>query len=203
MARNTPPMNVSVAFLLRSPFVADPAKSYTVTALRSFAELVARGQDPLKLIYLPVNLSETNYAEDQLEGALVVALRDSTGKILYVPDTWIDRYPNMGSVPYSRLVAAIDLGMWPDARDLDDVEQAIKESIRSKIGVDVEVKLTRGIATDFVSEERHVQLTQARENAVTNNETYTATIIRLSDEIARKDVTIAEQAELIQALANP
>ncbi|QTH80220.1 hypothetical protein PA10_00020 [Pseudomonas phage pPa_SNUABM_DT01] len=203
MARNTPPMNVSGAFLLRSPFVADPAKSYTVTALRSFAELVARGQDPLKLIYLPVNLSETNYAEDQLEGALVVALRDSTGKILYVPDTWIDRYPNMGSVPYSRLVAAIDLGMWPDARDLDDVEQAIKESIRSKIGVDVEVKLTRGIATDFVSEERHVQLTQARENAVTNNETYTATIIRLSDEIARKDVTIAEQAELIQALANP
>ena len=203
MARNTPPMNVSGAFLLRSPFVADPAKSYTVTALRSFAELVARGQDPLKLNYLPVNLSETNYAEDQLEGALVVALRDSTGKILYVPDTWIDRYPNMGSVPYSRLVAAIDLGMWPDARDLDDVEQAIKESIRSKIGVDVEVKLTRGIATDFVSEERHVQLTQARENAVTNNETYTATIIRLSDEIARKDVTIAEQAELIQALANP
>ncbi|MNO00986.1 hypothetical protein D3C81_2210100 [compost metagenome] len=52
-----------------------------------------------------------------------------------------------------------------------------------------------------MSEQDHVQLTAARASAVTNNETDTATIIRLSDEIARKDAIIAEQVTLIEGLA--
>ncbi|MNI29804.1 hypothetical protein D3C76_25200 [compost metagenome] len=200
MARITPPMGISGAFLLRSPFRADPAKSYTVHAHRSFAELVARGQDPVKLVYIPAGLSETNYVEDQMEGALVIALRDNTGNILYVPDTWVTQYPSMGSVKYSRVVAGVDLGMWPDARDLDDIEQAIKESVKAKIGVDVTVTLTRGVTSTSMTEEQHVQLTNARTSAVTNNETSTATIIRLTDTIARRDATIAEQVTLIEAL---
>ncbi|MNZ16781.1 hypothetical protein D3C78_337610 [compost metagenome] len=201
MARNTPPMNISGAFLLRAPFVADPTKSYTVTAHRTFSELIVRGQDPLKLVYTPVGLTETAYTEDQLDGAFIIALRDNTGKVIYVPDTYIDQYPSMGSVKYSRLVAAVSLGMWPDYRDLDDIEAAIKESVKAKIGVDVTVKLSRAITSTSMSEQDHVQLTAARASAVTNNETDTATIIRLSDEIARKDAIIAEQVTLIEGLA--
>lgn len=200
MARITPPMDIAGAFLLRTPFVADPAKSYTVTAHRSFAELIARSQDPLKLIYAPVGLTATAYVEDQLEGAIVIALRDSAGNIMYVPDTYIDRYPGLGSVPYSRLVGVVDLGMWPNYRDLDDVMASLKTSCKANLGVDVEVTLARASTTNMVTEEQHTQLLAAREAAKTNNETPTATIIRLSDELAARDATIAEQALLIQAL---
>jgi hypothetical protein len=203
MARITPPMNLSGPFLLRSPFVADPAKSYTVTAHRQFSELITRGQDIMKLVYTPVGLTASAYAEDQIEGAIVIALRDSAGNVMYVPDTYIDSYPGLGSVPYSRLIGVVDLGMWANYRDLDDVMASMKESCKANLGVDVEVTLARGSVTNTVSEEQHIQLTAAREAAKTNNETLTATIIRLSDEIAARDVTIAEQATLIEALAAP
>lgn len=201
MARITPPMDISGPFLLRSPFVADPAKSYTVTAHRSFAELIARSQDPLKLVYAPVGLTATAYAEDQMEGAIVIALRDSSGNIMYVPDTYIDRYPGLGSVPYSRLVGVVDLGMWANYRDLDDVQATLKDACKANLGVDVEVTLARAATSNVVSEEQHIQLLAARESAKTNNETQTATIIRLSDELAQKNALIAEQELLIQSLA--
>ncbi len=200
MSRNTPPMNISGAFLLRSPFVLDSAKSYTVIAHRSFAELIARGQDPLALIYTPVGLTQTAYTEDQLNNALVIALRDSAGNITYVPDTYVDQYPSMGSVPYSRLVGVIDLGMWPNERDLSDVQATIRDACKANLGITPEMQLARGAATNTVTEQMHVQLTTARTVAKTNNETSSATIIRLSDEIASLKATIQEQTDLIEAL---
>lgn len=200
MSRNTPPMNVSGAFLLRPPFVLDSSKSFTVVAHRSFSELISRGQDPLTLIYVPVGLTKTAYTEDQLNNALVIALRDSAGNITYVPDTYIDQYPSMGSVPYSRLVGVIDLGMWPNERALDDVIATLKDACKANLGIEPEMQLARGSATNSVTEQMHVQLTTARTVAKTNNETPSATIIRLSDEISDLKVTIQEQTALIEAL---
>lgn len=200
MSRLTPPMGISGSFILRAPFTVDANKIYTVVALRTFSELVARKQDPMKLVYEPVNLTATAYSEDQLQGALVVCLRDKTGSLIYVPDTYIDRYPNMGSIRYSRLVLGVSLGMWPDSRDITDVKQAIVESVLSKIGVTPEIFVGKALTSDFVSEQQHAQITQARMNAITNRETSTATIIRLSDTIAQRDATIAEQELMIEAL---
>lgn len=200
MARMTPPMNISGAFLLRAPFQVDPNKSYTVVAHRTFGELQARAQDPLKLVYEPVGLGATAYADDQIEGAQVICLRDAAGSLVYVPDTYIEQYPSMGSVKYSRLIAAVSLGMWPDYRDLDDVEQAIRESVKAKIGVDPAIFLTRAATSNHVSEQQHVQLTATRQAAITNTETDTATILRLTDEITALKAQVASQDELIEAL---
>ncbi len=200
MSRMTPPMGISGSFLLRDPFVADPNKTYTVIALRTFEEMLARGQDPLKVVYLPVNLTETALENDKSAGALVVCLRDKTGGLIYVPDTYIDQYPSMGSVPYSRLVAAVSLGMWPDGRDMTDVIQTLKDAIRANMGVDPEVHITRAATSDYMSESDHVQLTASRRAAVTNNETSAATIIRLSDTVQRLERTVQEQTLIIEAL---
>jgi len=202
MARMTPPMNISGAFLLRAPFTTDPNKSYTVAAIRTFNELIARSQDPLTLIYGPVGLGASAYQADQREGALVICLRTSAGGLLYVPDTYIEQYPSMGSVPYSRLIAGVSLGMWPDYRNLDDMSQAIKESVKAKIGVDAEVFLSRGVVSNHMTEQQHTQLTAQRRAAVINNETDTATILRLSEEVLRLQATIAEQDAVIEALVS-
>ncbi len=200
MARMTPPMSISGAFLLRQPFVADSNRSYTVIAIRTFKEMLARSQDPLKVVYQPVGLGETAYVADQQAGALVICLRDSTGSLIYVPDTYIDQYPNMGSVAYSRLIAAVSLGMWPDYRDLSDVEQAIAESVEAKLGVKPEIFLTRAATSTHMTEQQHVQLTATRLAGVTVNETTTATIQRLSDEVARLQRLLTEQEAVIEAL---
>lgn len=199
--RNTPPMSISGAFILREPFTTDVNGSYTVVAVRTYDELIARGQDPLKLVYEPVELGGTAYAADKAEGALIVCLRSSTGILLYVPDTYIESYPSMGSVKYSRLVIGVSMGMWPDERDLTDISQTITESVKAKIGVEPTLFISRASTSDYVTESKHAQLVTARLNAVENTETYTAAIIRLSDRIAQLEATIAEQDTLIEALA--
>ncbi|MNP89206.1 hypothetical protein D3C85_16100 [compost metagenome] len=200
MSRLTPPMGISGAFILRAPFSADANKRYTVVALRTFDELVARKQDPMRLVYEPVGLTATAYSEDQVEGALIVCLRDTSGSMMYVPDTYIDSYPQMGSVKHSRLVLGVSLGMFPDSRDLTDIKQAVIESVASKIGVVPEVFVSRASTSDYVDEQQYAQITQARNNAITNRETATATIIRLTDTIAAQEVTLAEQQLLIESL---
>jgi len=200
MIRMTPPMGISGAFLFRAPFVADTDKSYTVIAIRQFNELIARGQEPLKLIYAPVGLTETAYKDDLSLNALVICLRDKDGSLIYVPDTYIERYPSMGSIPYSHLVLAVSLGMWPENRSTDDIVQAITESVKAKIGVDPVFYVTRAPVSDHVSEQQHTQLTAARRAAVTHTETDTAIIIRLSDKVAELQRTIDEQTLLIEAL---
>lgn len=200
MSRMTPPMGISGAFLLRTPFEANPEKSYTVVAIRQFSEMIARGQDILALVYQPVGLGEVAYHGDQAEGALVIVLRDKSGSLIYVPDTWIEQYPNMGSVPYSHLVLGVSMGMWPESRNLDDVIQAVTESVKAKIGTVPTFFVTRSPTRDHISEGQHVQLTAARRAAVTNNETDTAAIIRLSNKVADLQRTIDEQTALIEAL---
>lgn len=202
MARQTPPMSISGAFLLRTPFTTDPNKSYTVVAIRTFNELLARSQDPLRLVYQPVGLDETAFAEDQLEGALVICLRDSTGSLIYVPDTYIDQFPSMGSVQYSRLIAAVSLGMWPDYRDLSDIEEAIKVAVETKIGVEPQIFLTRAATNTYMTEQQHIQLTLARTANVTVHETPTAMIRRLTAEVERLQMLNDEQERVIEALAN-
>lgn len=203
MARNTPPMNISGPFLLRTPFVADSTKSYTVTAHRSFSELLARSQDPMALIYTPVGLTVSAYSEDQLDGALVIALRDSSGNVMYVPDTYIESFPEMGSVAYSRLIGVVDLGMWANYRDMDDIQATIADACKANLGVDVTITLARGATSNSMTEQQHIQLTASREAAKTNKESTHAVIVRLTDDITAKDATIAEQAALIEALASP
>lgn len=202
MARKTPPMGASGSFVLRAPFSVSSTASYSVIAHRSFDEIISRNQNPLKLVYTPVELTQADLDRDKAEGALIVCLRDKAGNLIYVPDTYVDAYPNMGSVPYSRLIIGVSLGMWPDYRNIDDVTEAIREAVTAKIGVDPVITPTRGIATDYVSETKHAQLTLARENAVAVNETDTATIIRLSNEITRLNATIAEQVVLIEAITS-
>lgn len=200
MARKTPPIGISGAFILRDPFELDVNSSHTVIALRTFAEMIARGQNPLSLVYATVGLTQTAYDQDKAAGALVVCLRDKNGNLVYVPDTYIESYPNMGSVPYSRLVVGVSMGMWPDSADLSHVLQAIGESVRAKTGVTPELHVTRAVATDTVSESRHAQLVSVRQNAITDTETDTAKIIRLSDQVLALQATIAEQDALIEAL---
>jgi hypothetical protein len=201
MARKTPSMNISGTFILRDPFSISPDSAHTAVALRTFDELVARGQDPMRLVYTPVGLAQPAYGSDKAEGAYVVCLRDKSGNLTYVPDTYIDSFPNMGSVPYSRLIVGVSLGMWPDERGIEDVYEAIREAVKTKIGVDPVLSITRGMTTDYVDEARHAQLTATRENSVTMNETDTATIIRLSNEIARLNGVVDAQTVLIEALA--
>lgn len=203
MARLTPGPGIKGAFLLRLPFKTVVDLEYTVTAVRSFAEIRARNSDPQKLIYDVVGLDAAAMQADINEGASIIVLATRTGELMYVPDTYIESYPYMGSIPYSHLIASASLGMIPDSLDTTQIEQVIASAISDFIGVQPTVFITRGEISDVITEERHVQLTISRQEAVKNRETDRAAVLRLTAQLQAANDRIAEYELIIQDLTTP
>lgn len=201
MVRRTPAPGLKGAFLLRAPFTTEADIEYTVTAVRSFAEIRARNSDPLLLVYEPVKLTAVDMQADIDEGAAIVVLRTRTGELTYVPDTYIEVYPYMGSIPYSHLIVSGSLGMIADSYDTTLITQVVASALSDFIGVEPTMFITRGEITDTISEERHVQLTISREAAVKNRETDRAAVLRLTALLDTANKRIAEQDLIIQELA--
>lgn len=201
MVRRTPAPGLKGAFLLRAPFTTEADVEYTVTAVRSFAEIRARNSDPLLLVYEPVKLTAVDMQADIDEGAAIVVLRTRTGELTYVPDTYIEVYPYMGSIPYSHLIVSGSLGMIADSYDTTLITQVVASALSDFIGVEPTMFITRGETTDTISEERHVQLTISREAAVKNRETDRAAVLRLTALLDTANKRIAEQDLIIQELA--
>lgn len=167
----TPPIGATGLFQLAQPWTADASKSYTVGALRSFAELIKNDIDPVELVYTPIGLSRSTYEEDLALGAVIVTLLNASSDPIHVPDTYILSYPNMAVVPYSWLVVSASLGDLPDTEDFTLLQQAVASSISDYIGVEPVVNIHRAQTQSSVTQEQHVQKTAARNAAVKNRVT--------------------------------
>lgn len=177
MANVIPPPGASGLFLLRVPFVANSNIVYHVAAIRSFEDLISRGIDPVALVYTPVGLTDAAYQEDLAAGALVISLLSPTTKPLYVPTTYIDSYPNMGTVPHSWIVATISCGMQADAYDTTRLAQAIQRAVSDDTGVESIVTFARAPTADAITQEQYVANLNARNAAIKNRSTTYADLL--------------------------
>lgn len=200
MARITPPLNARGLFALRIPFVAADATIYRVGAERTFEELISAGIDPMKVVYEPVGLSTADYAADQAAGAAVIILMSDTKKPLYVPDTYIDSYPNMGVVPHQRVILAADLGMLADTYDLTRAIQAVGKALSDDIGVEAPVTVCVAPTGDAVTQEQYVQNLNARNAAIKNRTTDYALLLQSRDQVANLTQSNAQLVEIIEQL---
>jgi hypothetical protein len=187
-------MGAKGVFLLKEPFVALASRSYTVIASRSFEELVARGNDPLSLVYAPVGLTNVEYQADIALGAQVIALKALDQDVMYVPDTYILSYPDMGVVPYSWTIASVSLGMLPDTYDTALLEEKVAAAVSDYIGVEPIVSIGRAAASDMITNEQHIQLTIARQAAIKSRDTDRQTALNAQATIA----TLQERVTLLE-----
>jgi hypothetical protein len=192
MSRITPPLRSKGIFGLRSPFVAKPGVAYTVQAIRTFEEIRARGSDVLELVYSPVGLSKSYYDTDVAAGAVIVTLMSATDKPIYVPDTYIDSYPDMGNIDYRWLIASISLGSLPAGFDTSLLKNQIENVVAGFIGVQGTCNIGLGALTESVSSETHAQLVAARKGAITMNNTDRARALKAEAIIAEQLIRIHE-----------
>jgi hypothetical protein len=192
MSRITPPLRSKGIFSLRSPFVAKPGVAYTVQAIRTFEEIRARGSDVLELVYSPVGLSKSYYEADLAAGAVIVTLMAATEKPIYVPDTYIESYPDMGNIDYQWLIASISLGSLPSNFDTSLLKSQIENVVAGFIGVRGTCNIGLGALTESVSSETHAQLVAARKGAITMNNTDRARALKAEAVIAKQLIRIQE-----------
>lgn len=182
MPRLTPQVDIVGRFELNVPWVANNGKIYTCKAVRSFQDVINQGDDPYKLAYAPVGATEAMMAEDKAASAAIITLIADDGEVIYVPDTYILSYPNMGDHHYRHVVLSLSLKAIPDGLALDHLLVRIAEVTAEAIGVVVEVKTHQAVTRDAVSPEEHERLSAARAALRKNLPTSAAQLVKLTNE---------------------
>lgn len=163
--RHTPPMECFGIFLLEDPWLADPAKCYRVRAIRNFNDLRAKNILPYELAYKPYGATQALADEDEANDVCIVSLFAEDGTVIYVPDSRIVSYPNMGNHVYRHVVLSISLSAIPDGLSLEWLKTKLAEDVTEIVGVSSTVIAAEAPVTDTVSEENHQRMEAARTGA--------------------------------------
>lgn len=195
--RMTPPIQCRGRYILRTPWEAVPTMVYTTIALRKFRDIEELGDDVFELYYATMGLSRTEYANDARDGAVIVTLADEVGNYIYVPDTYIVRYPDMGDVKYQHVILSISMGAIPEYVPLDALKQMISSLASDMIGVTNVVSEHIGPSRSLVTPEQHELAEAARVAAITMRTSERAELLKEKN----KRVALEEQnLVLIQIL---
>lgn len=186
MPKRTPPLNTRGRYVLRTPWSTNPAMLYTCLAIRSFSDIYKLGYDVYRTYYVPMGLTNGavlggatfQFDAERSAGANIITLRAEDGSFIYVPDTYISSYPDLGEHVYSHMVLSVSLGSLPDYLDLAAVKDAVSGVVSQSFGIIPTVKEHRVPATINPTAAQHESMEAARTAAITLLETDHARALR-------------------------
>lgn len=193
MARKTPPLRAKGFYEVRAPFTVISNSVYECIALRSFDDFTERGEDVFKRFYLANGLSQTDYENDRAANTHIVTLQSATSALVFVPDTYIEKMPDMTGVEYKRIVLSVLLGPLPDSVDLTHLKTSVGQLVSDITGVTGVVLEHAAPYSGAVSAEQHATLELGRQAAINNRTTDRADLLTAQ-------ATIDAQRERILAL---
>jgi len=196
--RRTPPVGTVGTYSLTQPWIADATKVYECKAVRLFADLEIRGLDIFSLVYDPVGSTTEQMELDRAAGAAIVSLFTEDGTVIYVPDTQIESYPNMGDYNYRHVVCSISLGAIPDSLNLEWLLEELGEQVVNTIGVDAVINIHEAPLTKSVDREEHDRIETARLAKITNQTTYKAQCIKLQTQVTALQAQMAVYEQLLR-----
>lgn len=135
---------------------------YTTVAIRKIEELEASGIDVYKAFYESLQLTEEEYAEDQLANRSVVTLKSSSGELYHIPSSYLLSYPNGSGIIYSVVGIALDLGALPVNFDLSDLTGKLKQVVLSELGVVPRSRVLTLSNQEIISQKTHERVEAAR-----------------------------------------
>lgn len=179
----TPPINATGEYQLRSPFSTAIGAIYRCEAIEGFEKLEEQGVDPFAEYYAPMGISSSSYNDDKAGGINIITLMSEDGNTIYVPSSYILVYPTEATTPYSHMVLAVDLGLLPDWRSLDDLKNYIQQVAENAVGNTVMVTLHKAPVQGFISNAESQQMEAAREASVISTVSHYAGKVGLADEV--------------------
>lgn len=137
----TPPIYAKGNYRVKSPFKVDENAIYVTNAIRSFAECELKGLRVYDEIYKPLGLDEATYLADARAGINIIALFSDDAPDLYLPDSYIISYPNMGEAIPQRLLLSVDLGFITSHWNDEYLLGAVSDICSDVVGGSPEVKI--------------------------------------------------------------
>lgn len=182
----TPPLHAYGRYVLKAPWSANPSVLYTCAAIRSFDDIYKLGKDVYNTYYVPMGVtngaviggSAFSFESEKLLRPSIITLLGDDNTVIYVPDTFIAKYPDLADVKYSHMVLSISLGALPDYLDLGALKTGIAGVVAQTTGVVATVIEHRAPSTNNPTSTQHDILEAARLAGITTNETLTARLLR-------------------------
>ena len=135
----TPPINSKGIFELHHPFTVSNKTVYEVVAIREIPDLQAEQIDIYKTYYQPKGISYSEYEKDINNDVAIISLYSSSG-VIYVPDTYIVRYPELAMGNYRHVVLSVSLGAVNKEINLAGLKKEIAEVCSKFLGVTANVR---------------------------------------------------------------
>ncbi len=198
MARNTPPLHTKGIYSLRTPYSTLQDTLYECIAVRSFADFVNRGEDVFQKYYAPKGETEEKYRADLAEGAHIVTLASATSAMIFVPDTYIEKFPDLSGVPYKRIVAAVLIGPLPDSVDMEHLKAELALTASDITGVVSTADIYAAPYSGVMTADEHATHEAARQAAITNRTIDRAEVVRLQALVDAQAVRIKALEQIIR-----
>lgn len=182
MKRMTPPLFAKGRFTCLGPWLTtvDPKIIHTSVALRNFDDMEARSIDTLEDIYVANGLTETDFRRDEGLGAVIVTLQTDDGQMFYVPDTYIESFPDMRDVAYQHVVLSVSLGPTPEFLVLEEMQRRVEKEILESVGVIARTYVNIVPHSGAITPEEHELLEVNRVNNIRHSETDYTQLLRKS-----------------------
>lgn len=198
--RMTPPLEVSGRFEARAPFdtVVQLGVFYTCIAVRLFKDCEAQGEEVFDDYYSALGLTTADYQQDEGVGAAIVTLSTPDGDVVYIPDTYIASYPQMGAARYHHVVLAVSLGPIPETVQLDNLIANLTEMVSDVIGVENKVQIAAAPSTGTITDEEHEAMETARLARIQNRTTTRSELLRTQNKVAVLEERIVVYEQILR-----
>lgn len=198
MANKTPTLYATGVWTVKSPFMVVGDAIYTCQAIRSISDIEAMGQDPFAKFYEPFGISEADYEKDKANLPNIITLMSDTQRTVYIPDTYIQSYPKLDTVPYRHAVLSISLGPVPDSMVFDDLTDKVENLVTNAIGVEGTAKIHQAsYVAQSVTLSNHMALEATRKLKIAENTTEYAKALALQNRVQELEEQIARLEQVI------
>lgn len=161
----TPNINSKGIFEVQEPFKLNGKRVYEVIAIREFPDLWREDVDIYSEYYEEYELPESIYERDKKVGAAIVTLQGEDG-LVYVPDTFIISYPDLGLANYKHVVLSVSLGPIHISKNMSGLQKEIEGVCSKFLGVNAKVKIHTAPIKDAMTAEEAKQLEKVREGMI-------------------------------------
>lgn len=178
MTQMIPPINTRGFYELKAPFSTANNTIYECIAIREFKDYTQIGADVFGEVYAARGLDRAVYEADVAANVKIITLRSEYYPALYVPTSYINRFPSNDNVAYSHVVMSASLGPLPDTLDLTFLLDQIRGVVSSVIGVAEPMVAVHAAPSDqYISASQHATLEQARQAAISSMTTDRAQLL--------------------------
>ena len=164
-----PIVGVKGKFTTASPYstLVSSAIDYECIAVQEFKHLNALGTDVYETVYLPVQLTRDNAAEDEKSGVRIVTLMTAAGVNVKVPSRYITGIPDSTSLRYVNTSIVALLSAMPENTSISTLTTTIAALIENTLGIKPNVKLVKYGVSEAVTEIEHQAIIASRNRRIT------------------------------------